>query len=250
MVVIALAATGPLATADKSNENWCYELRIYTPAEGKADALHKRFREHTVELFKKHGMTNVGYFNALDPADERLYYILSYPDRETRDASWKSFLDDPAWKTAHAESEKNGKLVRKIESQFLHPTPYSPQIKSAAEGAARVFELRTYTATPGNLKNLHQRFSDHTVDLFEKHGMQNIGYWELDDGQKGSDETLIYLLAHKSKEARDASFDAFRQDPDWVKARDASEKNAGGSLTAKDGVQSLMLKPTDYSPMK
>jgi uncharacterized protein YbaA (DUF1428 family) len=250
MVVIALAAAGPLAAAEKSSENWCYELRIYTPAEGKADALHKRFREHTVDLFKKHGMTNVGYFNALDPADERLYYILSYPDRETRDASWKSFLNDPAWKTAHAESEKNGKLVSKIESQFLHPTAYSPQVKVTADGAPRVFELRTYTATPGNLKNLHQRFSDHTVELFEKHGMQNIGYWELDDGQKGSDETLIYLLAHKSKEARDASFDAFRQDPDWVKAREASEKNAGGSLTAKDGVQSLMLKPTDYSPMK
>lgn len=249
MVILAMAAVA-LGSNANGEENRCYELRIYTPAPGKAEALHKRFREHTVDLFQKHAMTNVGYWNSIDPEDERLFYILSYPDREHRATAWKSFLDDPAWKAAHAESERDGKLVAKIESTFLHPTDYSPKTKPNESGKERLFELRTYTATPGNLANLNDRFRGHTVSLFSKHGMENLGYWVLDEGQAGADNTLIYLLAHKSKEAREASFDAFRQDPDWVKAREASEKNAGGSLTAPNGVQSILLKPTDYSPTK
>ncbi len=61
---------------------------------------------------------------------------------------------------------------------------------------------------------------------------------------------LIYILAHKSQDAAKASFDAFRKDPDWVSARKASEEKAGGALTVKDGVKSVFMKATDYSPMK
>jgi hypothetical protein len=68
--------------------------------------------------------------------------------------------------------------------------------------------------------------------------------------QKGAADTLIYVLAHQSKDAADASFKAFREDPDWIAARKASEEKAGGSLTAKDGVKSVFMKPTDYSPTK
>jgi hypothetical protein len=89
------------------------------------------------------------------------------------------------------------------------------------------------------------------MKLFEKHGMTNVVYWHLLPGQPDADRTLIYLLAHKSPEAAKASFDAFRQDPDWVKARTASEEKAGGSLTEpKGGVVSEFLKPTDYSPLR
>ena len=111
----------------------------------------------------------------------------------------------------------------------------------------RVYEMRTYYAAAGKLDALHARFRDHTCKLFEKHGMTNIAYFvPLKDG----DERLIYFLAHKSPEAAKESFDAFRKDPDWVKARKESEEKAGGPLTAKDGVKSIMMKPTDYSPLK
>ena len=114
-----------------------------------------------------------------------------------------------------------------------------------------MFELRTYIATPGNVDRLNARFRDHTCALCEKHGMTNIGYWSLDADQADADKLLVYLLAHKSPEARDASFDAFRTDPDWIAARTASEQAGGGSLTAaENGVQSVLLTPTDYSPMK
>ena len=116
--------------------------------------------------------------------------------------------------------------------------------------ASRVFELRTYTTTPGNLGRLQARFRDHTVALFQKHGMTNLFYWIPIADQKNADNTLVYFLAHKDADAAKASFTAFRNDPAWVAAKDASEKDAGGSLTAPDGVKSEFLKATDFSPTK
>ena len=123
----------------------------------------------------------------------------------------------------------------------------------AAEPDTKLYEMRTYTAAPGKLDGLNARFRDHTLKLFEKHGMTNVAYWNVAKGmkQKGEDDTLVYLLAHKSPEAMKASWDAFRSDPTWVAAKKASEDKAGGSLTAeKDGVKSIVLKATDYSPLK
>ena len=124
------------------------------------------------------------------------------------------------------------------------------QAKAMKAAGERVFELRTYTASVGNLENLNTRFRDHTLKLFEKHGMTNVGYWNPLEGQPGAGETLVYILAHRSTDAAKASFDAFRQDPDWLAARKASEDKAGGSLTVKDGVQSVFMKATNYSPMR
>ena len=111
---------------------------------------------------------------------------------------------------------------------------------------ARVFELRTYKAASGKLNNLLARFRDHTLALFTKHGMTNFGYWTPADPKQGADDTLVYLLAHKSKEAAAASFAAFRADPAWTKAKAESEKD--GALTTK--VESVFLQPTDYSPAR
>jgi hypothetical protein len=226
-----------------------FEMRTYYAAPGKLEDLHARFRDHTTKLFEKHGMTNIGYWVPLENPDNKLIYILAYPSQEAREKSWKEFLADPDWIMAKAKSEENGKLVAKSESVFLAATNYSPDPKPSAAGD-RVFELRTYTTTTGNLDRLHARFRDHTVKLFEKHGMTNIGYWSPVAAQKGAENTLIYILAHKSAAAAKASFDAFRQDPAWVSARKASEEGAGGSLTEKDGVKSVFMKATDYSLIK
>lgn len=226
-----------------------FELRTYWAPEGKLDALHARFREHTMKLFEKHGMTNVGYWVPLDNPENKLIYVLAHASRDAADKSWKSFLDDPEWQRVHRASEVDGKLVDKIESRFMQTTDYSPTIKSS-QGDDRVFELRTYTATPGNLAGLNDRFRNHTLKLFEKHGMTNVVYWTLLPSEKGADRTLVYLLAHASKEAADKSFAAFRADPDWVAARQASETKAGGSLTEKDGVKSVFMRATDYSPLR
>jgi hypothetical protein len=110
----------------------------------------------------------------------------------------------------------------------------------------RVFELRTYTAAPGKIDALNARFRQHTNRLFEKHGMTIIGFW-MPLKQKEGEDKLIYILAYPSKEAADKSWKAFRDDPDWQKARAESEKD--GSLLAKPP-ESVYMAPTDYSPLK
>ena len=140
-------------------------------------------------------------------------------------------------------------LVPKLESVLMNRTDYSPAIKPSTSGD-RIFELRVYTVSPGKLDDLNARFRDHTLKLFEKHGITSIGYWTPANGPKGAGNTLIYILAHKSEDAAKKSFDEFRKDPDWIAAREASEKKVGGSLTVKDGIKSTFMKATDYSPIR
>src|SRR5215213_5371125 len=120
------------------------------------------------------------------------------------------------------------------------------QTSVAADNASsgKVYELRTYTVAPGRMPALLKRFRDHTTALFEKHGMENIGYW-TPEGKDG-EARLIYVLAHKSKDAAAKSWDGFRNDPDWIKARDASE--ADGKIVEK--VESVYMTPTDFSKLK
>ena len=243
--VFLLAAESASLAAE---ELACYELRTYTAREGKLEALHNRFRNHTTKLFAKHGMVNVGYWTPQENDKHRLVYLLGYPNRQARDRAWKKFFEDPDWKKAYRESIANGRLVKKVESIFLAPTDYSPPIRpAAASPEERVFELRIYTAAKGKLDNLHARFRDHTIALFAKHGITNFAYFKLPDGQPNSETTLLYLLAHKSRQAAKDSLASFLKDPKWIAAKKASEENAGGSLTAPGGVRSLFLNPTDYS---
>ncbi len=106
----------------------------------------------------------------------------------------------------------------------------------------RVFELRTYTTAPGRLPALHDRFRNHTMKLFEKHGMTNIVYCVPTD----KPDTLVYLISHSSEQAAEKSWDGFRNDPDWQKAY--RESRSDGPIVTK--VVSQFLQPADYSPMK
>jgi hypothetical protein len=249
MIIASLLASGLTAWAAEKDTR-CYEMRVYYAAPGKLEALHARFRDHTCKLFEKHGMVNVGYWTPVENTDNKLVYLLAYPSREARERSWKAFMADPDWRAAFKASEVDGRLVAKSDSIILQATDFSPALKSSATDPRRVFELRTYTASAGNLDSLLARFRDHTVKLFEKYGMVNFGYWTPVDKKDGAGEKLIYILAHKSREAAEASFKAFRADPEWVAARKASEEKAGGPLTVKDGVKSEFVAPTDYSPTK
>jgi hypothetical protein len=121
---------------------------------------------------------------------------------------------------------------------------YNPVVTVHAAGN-RVFEIRTYTTPPGKLEALKSRFRDHTIKLFDKQGMKSVGYWVPQDAPL-KDNTLIYILAHESREAAAKSWAAFRSDPDWVKAKADSEKD--GSLTTK--VESVFADPTDFSAIK
>ena len=125
--ILASYAVSAVA-ADPSSDSRVYELRTYTTHDGRLDALHARFRNHTNKLFVKHGMELVGYWVPTDGPESAntLVYILAFPSREARDASFKAFTTDPEWKAAKEASEKDGPIVKKVVSQFLKPTDYSP----------------------------------------------------------------------------------------------------------------------------
>ena len=225
-----------------------YELRTYHANPGKLDALLARFRDHTVELFKKHGMTNVAYWVPEKNEEQILIYLMAYPDRKKRDEMWKAFANDPDWKSAYAASTKNGKLITKVDQVFMKPTEWSPAFEIEKQNPDRLFELRQYTTNPGKLPNIHARFRDHTIELFKTHGMTNLTYFRLLPDQDGTDNTLIYFLAHKNGESRKQSFSDFSKDPKWKSARKASELD--GKILIKGGVKSILMKPTDFSPTK
>ena len=256
LTFLALAVCGLFSSLVHAADSPVYELRIYTCHEGKLDALLARFRDHTCKLFEKHGMKNVGYWVPVDEENgskTTLIYILEHKSRDAAKASFKAFGADPEWQAAAKASEANGKIVAKIESIFMTTTDYSPPLAIAKGDKPRVFEMRTYTTPEGKLDALHARFRDHTMKLFSKHGMSHLAYWVPVDANKGAGTKLIYILSHASKEAGLASFTAFRADPEWIKAKAASEEANGGPLTIQpqaEGVKSVYMKATDFSPIQ
>jgi hypothetical protein len=105
------------------------ELRTYYAMPGKLEDIHKRFRDHTLRIFAKHGMTVVGFWGPVykkDGSENKLVYMLSFKNREERDAKWKEFVTDPEWQKVSKESEANGKIVEKTENLFLYDTDYAP----------------------------------------------------------------------------------------------------------------------------
>jgi hypothetical protein len=122
----------------------------------------------------------------------------------------------------------------------------TPEPVAEAAQAGRVFEMRTYTANEGKLPALEARFRDHTIGIFNKYDMTSVGYWIPQDGPT-STTTLVYILAHPSREAAKANWAKFSADADWRKARTESE--AAGAILAKPP-EAVFLKATDYSPIK
>jgi len=124
--------------------------------------------------------------------------------------------------------------------------PSAPVASASIAKDSRTFELRTYYANPGMLEELHARFRNHTIALFKKHGMTIVGFWAPTAPVDAAANTLVYVLAYPSDEAKAAAWKGFESDPEWVAARDASERN--GKLVAK--VESVTMKATDYSDLK
>lgn len=251
LTLLALIA-GLMSSLRAADDGPVFELRTYTATPGNLDKLLTRFRDHTLRIFEKHGMMNVGYtvpVDAKDGAGEKLVYMLRHKSREAAKESWKAFSADPEWKEVAKASEANGKIVAKVESVFLEQASYSPKVPGY-DGPPRLIEMRTYTTPDGKIDALDARFRDHTIALFEKHGLTSLGYYHPLDAKNGAGKTLVYFLAFKDKDAATKAWAEFRADPVWVAAKAASEKAAGGSLTIQDGVKSVFLTPTDFSPVK
>ena len=275
MMLLALSSlTMNVWSQDSSNK--LFELRSYVSEPGRQADVLKLIEGGGMTFMKKHQLALIAAWVPTDSKDERVFTLVSHKDKASSDAAWTAFQNDPAWKDVVQKSLVDGKKpVKSIERVFMTANDYSPSLNMKPAGA-RVFELRTYIATKGNLAGLNARFRNHTLKLFEKYGMTNIMYWSALDGDPltcgklldavspvgkaeakidvnapAAGNSLIYFIAHASEDAAKESFGKFRVDPVWEKARSESEASAGGmSLTADGGVKSLFLKTTSFSPLK
>ncbi|MEM9646032.1 MAG: NIPSNAP family protein [Planctomycetota bacterium] len=239
LVAVASIALAAFAQAD------VYELRIYETQEGKLDALEARFRDHTIGLFEKHGIESVGYWvpTSEKASKNTLIYIVKHKNREAAKASWKAFLADPEWHAARDQSGV-GKLAKRPDVTFMEATDYTPVWENRNSDEDDIFELRIYKAAEGKLGKLDARFRDHTIRLFEKHGIRSLGYWHPVD-EPDSNDTLIYIIEHENEDAIKGSWRAFGSDPDWKAAAKAS---GVGKLAAP--IESTYMKATPYSAVK
>ena len=223
-----------------------YELRIYEPAPGKFDALHRRFSDHTIGLFKKHGVGIFGFWTEevnmsamANNAHMRLIYVTTFENLAERERIWGSFQRDPEWLEARAASEVDGPLTSRVHNTLMRCTDYFPS--PLWSDKSNVVELRYYNAVPGKLPNLHARFANHAIGLLQKHGMETIGFWTDD---VGTNNRIVWMLGFESIEKREENWIGMITDPEWHKARDESEKD--GPILVD--YQAYLLRPTDYTP--
>ena len=214
-----------------------YELRVYDAMPGKLGALNDRFANHTIGFFKNHGIGIVGFWTAMIGTSNQLTYILSFDDMADREKKWTAFGADKGRLAAFAETEVDGPLVAKVYNTIMETTPYSPE----PQLSSKVQELRVYDAMPGKLPALHDRFSNHTMHLFEKHGIENVAYWTE---VVGTSNRLVYMLGYPSVGDREKGWAALGADPEWQKARAKSEED--GPLVRESRHSIIRLTP--YSP--
>ena len=214
-----------------------YESRVYITVPGRLPALNDRFAKHTMSFFKKHDIGMLWFWTDEIGTSNQLTYILTFDSMADREAKWSAFQADPGWHKVRAETEASGPIVAQVLNTFMRLTPYSPQPRITSN----VQELRIYDAVPGKLPALHDRFANHTMGLFSKHGIQNIAYWTED---VGTSNRLVYMLGYPDLGAREKSWAAFMADTAWQQARTESEKHGALVRVSRHAI----LRLTAYSP--
>lgn len=228
-----------------------FEWHTLVAMPGMTDELHARLRDRVLPAIGDRGRRTVAVFiPAGGSPDGVLHLVVEGSDAGGGSGSTGPLTSDADWLTWLADGD-GPPIATHRSTQRLRTTAWSPQPAPSPATAGRVFELRTYTCPDtARREALLRRFEQHTMALFERHGMTNVIYWMPLDGAD-ADTKLVYLLAHESVDAAKASFDAFRKDPEWIAAKTASEAAAGGSLTVKEkGVVSEFLMPASDSPLR
>jgi len=226
-----------------------YELRIYKANEHRFQHLITRFREYTDRIFARHNMNALGYWVPTDGTTRqkrRIVYILKHTSRYEAYANWIHFSNDREWEKVLDMPQFRGILEEKPTSIFMTENDYSAKVSNAIEKPGGVYELRTYTSNEGKLVALNARFRDHATNLFDKHGMRNVGYWTPFDLPE-SQNTLIHLLHHESREQADANWKSFHNDPAWQRAAKESLRDGKSLAMPPDRI---FLRPLDFSPLK
>jgi hypothetical protein len=247
LLTLTLALIPSLALAQQpAADGKVYELRTYYASPGKLDDLHARFRTHTVKLYERHGITSVGYWVPADNRENKLVCLVAHPTEAARRTAWARLAADPEWIRVQRISERDGKLVDAIADKLLTPAEVTALTATAAPDAEpRVFELRTYTTAPGKLSQLTAEVRVDGKRMSERTGATPVASWTPTAGQKGADTTLVALVAYQPVD-RDRSLISMRSNL----AAAATGIALVGGVEAKEPDLSVVLVPTDYSPLK
>ncbi len=215
----------------------------YVALPGQLEKMIQHFQAKSHDLLEDSGVENIGYWVPVDNPHREVIHFRSFTDLDAKDLADQ--VSQP--KIESAEGKRfSSEILDKSFHYLLSPLDFSkPFSEDRVRGS--ILEMRTYFASKGNLEALQARFRDHTLALFEKHGMTNLGYYEYAPEQEGGENVLLYFLAHKDIETAKKSWNAFKEDPAWQTAKAVSEEKAGGSLTAEGGVTSTFLRALDSS---
>ena len=214
-----------------------YEFRVYGAAPGKFSALCDRVAQLNVSFFLKHKIDMMGFWTDEIGTTNQLTYILTFDSQTDREEKWNRLVADQSRVQAFAGAEVNGPLFATEYNSFMEIMPYSPE----PQLSSNVQELRFEHTLPGKVSALNDRYANHTMALFEKHGIESIGYWrEL----VGVHQRLVSMLGYPSLGDREKSWVAFEADPEWQKVRADSERD--GPLVRE--CQSSILRLTPWSP--
>lgn len=224
-----------------------YELRHYTaPDTTTLGALVNWFGEQTVPAWEAAGVRIVGAWTVEVGQAPRFTIILAYDDLNQRMEQNSTFLASDAWKAASAAAfNPSTSLVSGIDTAILQPTPYSADPLAFQSSGRGIWEERVYRAKDvRTAARVNQRFTEHTVHLFEKHGITPVAFWNVIIG--ADQPSLYYLVRYDDLAQRQPAWAAFRSDPDWQKAY--AESEADGPLLLR--TTSTLLMPTPFSPMQ
>ena len=223
-----------------------FELRIYDVTTNKLDGVLERFRDTVNPVRRKHGVETIGYWTASTTNGDKFIYLMTALSKGELQKQEKEFGADPDFKAGYAASnQKHGKTLDKIAA-FPLTADERARFDFAAGKLARVFDLRLYSVLPGKLDAFRNRWRDHAVPIYERHGLHSIGWWVAEKKDPDGKDVFVCLLAGESATAIQRSISEFHKDTEWQRVEKETEKD--GKL--RSSVVGYKLTPTEFSMLK
>jgi sugar lactone lactonase YvrE len=222
------------------------ELRIYHVLPGKLDAALERLDEQTIALKRRHGLNPLAYWKTHDPeAAPVVVELLAPPSEASSRSAWEALAADRDFAILESAADAaHGNCYSRIETLQITAPAEAWKLVGNSNRPTRTFDLRLYTRTTGKEDAFRERWHKHATRIYQRHGMDNLGWWEATDAEHP--RVLIALLAHESLDAINATIGRFHQDIEWIIIEKATESN--GPL--RSGVIAFKLVPTRFSPIK
>ena len=244
--LLLFGSMAALAAADEPLARY-HELRLYTVTSNKMDGVLERFRETVEPVRQKHGIRTVGYWSALGTTNGGTFaYLMAAASKEKLQRQEKEFGADAQFKEGYAASnQKHGKTVDKIVTLPLS-VDATAKFDFAASAKPRAFDLRIYSVLPGKLDAFRNRWRDFAVPIYERHGLNSVGWWVAEKKDAEGHDQFVCLLVGESVEAIQKSIAEFHKDAEWQRVERETEKD--GKL--RSGVAAFKTTPADFSALR